>query len=102
MGKVNRTAGPYEKGHTIRLWGKYYVGSTLTNPSSPTVTIGSSEATAPTESYTGAYYNDWTIPDDGTHRTEYEVAWSGALSGTTGTKKTRIARCVYECIHTEP
>jgi hypothetical protein len=102
MGRVGRTAGPYEKGHTIRLWGKYYVGTTLTNPSGPTVAIGDSAATAPTISYAGAYYSDWTIPDDGSKRTDYVVEWWGALSGTTGPKKGRLARTIYVTVHTEP
>ncbi len=101
MGKTMRTAGPYEKGNTIRLWGKYYVGSLLTNPSSPTVTIGDSSAKTPTVSYTGAYYHDWTIPDDGTKRTEYEVTWWGALSATVGSRKGFTARTIYITEHTE-
>lgn len=102
MGKVGKTSGPWEKDHTIRLWGKYYVGSTLTNPTSATVTIGDSAAETPTFSYTGAYWKDWTIPNDGTKRTEYEVTWRGKLSGTTGSAAMRVARCVYLTEETEP
>jgi len=99
---VGRKVGPFEKGHTIRLWGKYYVGTTLVNPSSPTVTVGDSAAVVPTFSYTGAYYYDWTIPDDGSRRTDYEVTWYGALSGTSGSKHPVVARSIYMTEHTEP
>lgn len=102
MGKVDRTAGPYEKGHTIRLWGMYYVGSTLVDPSSPTVIIGDSAAATPTMSYVGAYYDDWTIPDDGAVQTNYEVEWGGGLSGTSGSREWRRARTVYITKHTQP
>ena len=101
MGAVDRSAGPYEKGNTIRLWGKYFVGTTMTDPSAPTVTLENSAATSPTKSYVGAYYSDWTIPDDGSRRTEYEVTWWGALSGTTGSRKGRLARTVYTTKRTE-
>jgi len=104
MGRVGRTVGPYEKNHTIRLWGKFFVGTTLTDPSSPTITIHNSDTTTPTRSYTGAYYYDWTIPNDGTVETEYVVKWWGALSATDvgSTRYGRTARTVYKTEETQP
>lgn len=104
---VGETAGPFEKKTTIRLWADYYVGSNRRDPSSPTVSVYLSDSLsgtyAPTQSYTGAYYYDWYIPDDGNVRTNYTVEWFGGLSAAdaSASRKKYIARCIYRTKQTQ-
>jgi hypothetical protein len=104
---IGNTAGPFEKKTTIRLWGDYYVGTTLTNPSSPTVSIyladSQSGTYTPTKSSTGHYYYDWYIPDDGNVKTNYVVEWFGGLSATdaAASRKRYAARTIYRTQQTQ-